>query len=460
MGMGATHFLLLMLSLYGTDAVLHPPRKLRFTSVNTENILHWDPAVNYSQAVRYNVQYRRYGWNETYIPVKHCTGIPHHHCDLTQETWDFNVQIVAWVRSFVGNITSEWERSDNFKPRDSTSFGLPSFNVEAKPDIIRVNISPPTLHWKGRNRSMEEVFTNNTLMYIVHIHVNNTDKSEERKSSRELNVTVQPGETYCVKVKAILIADNRVGNFTEEKCVTIPILDSASNMTNIIYGVTSAAFILFTLSFCLGMFCWHYLKKETTIPTVLKSLDKNKKSLSIMDYLSLIDDVVVQQVLADSTLLSSCKIQEQDDLWPVLKIKEASSVDSGIDIGGNSSDQVTVFCEPLNPYMQQTPETSSQRSTSPKDSQDDSQPKESCLINVPEVLNIPIAGMGSISPSGYRKQTARTDAVSIQPESSVEGQTVQDICPPFVSVPDIDMSNDFSKGFLSLDDVLLMDNGL
>ncbi|XP_048418437.1 interleukin-20 receptor subunit alpha-like isoform X1 [Stegostoma tigrinum] len=457
--MGTTYFLLLMLSLYGADAVLHPPRNLRFSSVNSENILHWDPPLDYSPAVRYDVQYFRYGWNVTYTPVSHCTGIPHHHCDLTQETWDFNMQIIARIRSFIGNVTSDWERSDMFKPLDSTSFGLAPFDVQAEHNIIRVNISAPTLHWGGRTRSMEELF-NNSLMYIVLIRVNNTDKSEEFRSSGELNATMlQPGETYCIKVKAILSMDTREGNFTEEKCITIKIRDPALKATpNIIFGVISAVFILFTLSFCLGMFCWHYLKKKTTFPTVLKSLDKNKKSLSIMDYLSLIDDVVVQQMPADCTLLSSCKIQEQDDLWPELKIKEASSVDSGIDIGGNSSDQMTGFCEPLNPYMQQTPETSNQRNISARDTQDDSLPKESCLINVPEAVDVPTTGARTISPSGYQKQTPKTVAVSVQDESNVETQTVQDIGPSFISTSDIDMTG-FSRGFLSLDDVLLMDNG-
>ncbi|XP_067910192.1 interleukin-20 receptor subunit alpha-like isoform X2 [Heterodontus francisci] len=456
--------LLLMFTLSGADTLLQPPGNLYFTSLNTENVFHWNPVQNYSQAIRYDVEYCRYGYNEKCIPVTHCTGISHHHCDLTQETWDFNVEIIARVRSVIGNATSEWERSEHFKPLDSTSLGLPSFNIKAEHNMIRISISPPTLHTRGRNRSMEELF-GSLFMYIVYIRANNTDKPEELESSGELNKTeVKSGNTYCISVRAVVKGDPRQGNVTEEKCAAIPdpVLESS---INIIFGVISAALILFTLCFCLGLSCWYYLKKQSTIPAVLKSLDKNKKCLSIMDYLSLIEDVVVQQVLADSSPISSTRIQEQDDLWPELKIKEASSVDSGIDIGSHFSDRLHALCEPLNPYMQQTPECSSHQCSShqcssPEGSQNHSQPQESCLINIPDTINTPDNGVGSITSSGYQRQTPRTNTTSEQDECSVPAQNDRGTSPCFISTPDSNITEGFAKGFLSLDDVMLTENGL
>ncbi|XP_078389176.1 interferon alpha/beta receptor 2-like [Cetorhinus maximus] len=462
MGLCNRAFLLLIFILPGTDAILQPPRNLYFTSANAKNILHWNPAQNYSQIIRYDVQYLRYEYNETYIPVKQCTGISHRHCDLTQETWDFKVEIIAIVRSVNGNITSDWEKSEHFKPQDSIPLGLPSFTIKAEHNVIRVSISPPTLHTGGRKLSMEELF-GESLTYSVYIRANNTNQSEQITSSRELNkTTVQPGETYCISVRAELNNDPRKGNITEEKCATIPFREPDSDTSvNITFGVISAVFILCTLSFCLGMSCWCYLKKQSTIPAVLKSLDKNKKCLSIMDYLSLIEDVVVQQAFADSSLIGPCKIQERDDLWSELKIKEASSLDSGIDIGSNSSGQIPSFCEPLNPYMQQTPESSGQRSGSPGDDRDNSQPKESCSISVPDTTSEPADGEGSIiTPSGYQRQIPRTNAASEQEECSVPAQTVQDMSPCSIPISDVNITESFSKAFLSLDDVMLMDNGL
>ncbi|XP_078055330.1 interleukin-20 receptor subunit alpha-like [Mustelus asterias] len=456
-----TTFLFLLPILSGADAGLQPPKDLHFTSSVTKNIFHWSPAQGYSQTVRYDVQYLRYGQMEKFIAVKHCTGISHHHCDLTQETLDFKVEIIARVRCVVGNRTSEWERSEHFKPLDSISLGVPSFNIKAEHNMIHVSISPPTLCVGGRNVSMEELF-NSSLMYIVYVRENGNDKPEEVKCSRELiKSTVLPGKTYCISVRAKSNQDEREGNVTEEICVTIPIPNPALDTSiNVIFGVISAVFILFSLSFCLGVACWSYLKKQSTIPAVLKSLDKNKKSLSIMDYLSLIEDVVVQQVLADIPLVSPRKLQEQDDLWPELKIKGAPSVDSGIDIGSGSSGQMPSLCEPLNPYMQQTPESSSQRSVSPEGDQDNSQPTQSCLINIPDIINTPADGEGSITSSGYQRQTPKTNTASEHEECSTPVQTVHGISPWSVPILDINVTEGFTRGLLSLDDVMLTDNRL
>ncbi|XP_038635724.1 interleukin-20 receptor subunit alpha-like [Scyliorhinus canicula] len=459
MAIWITAFLLLASILSGAEAGLQPPGNLHFTSNNGKNIFHWNPAQRHSQIIRYDVQYLRYGQVETFIPVKHCTGIPHHHCDLTQETWDFKVEIIARVRSVIGNITSEWERSENFNPLEYIPLGFPSFNIKAECNMIRVNISPPTLQTGGRNLSMEELL-GKPFLYIVYLRENSTDKApEEVVSSGELNkTTVLPGKTYCVSVRAVLNGDTKEGNATEEKCATIPITDPVLDTS--IFGVISAVFLIFSLSLCLGMACWLYLKKQSTIPAVLKSLDKNKKCLSLMDYLSLIEDVVVQQVFADSTLIGPCKIQEQDDLWSELKIREASSVDSGIDIGSGSSGPTPSFCEPLNPYMQQTPESSSQRSVSPEGDQNNSQPKESCLINIPDTINAAADTEESIMSSGYQRQTPRTNAASEQEECTDPAQTAHNMHPCSIPTLDVNITEGFSKGFLSLDDVLLTDNGM
>ncbi|GCB66380.1 hypothetical protein scyTo_0004955 [Scyliorhinus torazame] len=462
MAIRITALLLLASILSGAEAGLQPPGNLHFTANNGKNIFHWNPAQRHSQIIRYDVQYLRYGQVETFIPVKHCTSIPHHHCDLTQETWDFKVEIIARVRSIIGNITSEWERSENFNPLDSIPLGLPSFTIKAERNMIRVNISAPTLQTGGRNLSMEELL-GKPFMYIVSLRENSTGKQpEEVESSGELNkTTVLPGKTYCVSVRAVLNEDTREGNATEEKCATIPITDPAWDTSiNIIFGVISAIFLIFSLSLCLGMACWHSLKKQSTIPAVLKSLDRNKKCLSIMDYLSLIEDVVVQQVFADGALIGPCKIQEQDDLWSELKIREASSVDSGIDIGSGSSGPTPLLCEPSNPYMQQTPESSSQRSVSLGGDQNSSQPKESCLINIPETINAAADTEESITSSGYQRQTPRTNATLEQEECSDPAQMAHNIRPCSIPTLDVNITEGFSKGFLSLDDVLLTDNGM
>ncbi|XP_051895774.1 interleukin-10 receptor subunit alpha-like [Pristis pectinata] len=455
-----TTHLLLWITLSGAETTLWPPENPHFVSVNTENIFHWSPARNDSQQVRYDVQYCRYGYDEDCIPVPHCTGTSHHYCDLTEETWDFNISFIAGVRSVIGNTTSKWERTNHFKPFDSTSLGLPSFDTKADRNEITVRIFPPTLHTAKRNRSMEELYPD-SLKYIIYIRANDTERSMESQSSGELFTTkVRPGNIYCIRVRAKVNGDERKSNFTEEKCVDVPTPNpDLERLIDVVFGVIGAVIALIVVCFCLVMICQNYLKKQRTTPAVLKSFEKNKKFLNIMDYRSLTEDVVVQKVFADDAHHGVTRTLEQDDPWLDQKIKEASSVDSGIDIGSHLSDRMMLLSEPLNRYMQQTPDSSSLQSTNPECGQNSCQPVSFSSVHIPDATSEPGDSTGSISISGYQRQMPRTNAASEQEASSTSEQTIEDSPPCLISISDISITEDLTRGFLSLGDVMLMENG-
>ncbi|XP_059812862.1 interleukin-20 receptor subunit alpha-like [Hypanus sabinus] len=443
-----TVLLLLGITLSGSETVLSPPEELYFLSVNTENILHWNPAQNNSQHVRYDVEYCRYGYGEDFIPVSNCTGISHHYCDLTEETWNLSISFQVRVRSVIGNTTSKWERSNRFKPYDATALGLPSFDVKIDHNKITVRVFPPTLHTAKRNRSMEDVFKD-SMMYFIYIRGNGINESAEHRSSKEPYIKTEEllGSTYCIKVRAKLTGDERESNITEEKCVEIP---TNPDEFQVVSSVIGTVFILIFICFCLRLVYHYYLKKQRTTPAVLKSFEKNKKFLNIRYYLSLTEDVVVQKVFAVDAHPGVTKTLEQDEPWLDQKIKEASSVDSGIDIGSQSSDRVVLLSEPLNRYMQQTPDSSSLQSTSPECGQSRSQPIDFSSVDIPDTTDEPGDNTGSINISGYQRQMPRTNM----------GQEpiVEDSLPCCISLSDISVTEELTRGFLNLDDVMLMEN--
>ncbi|XP_069750895.1 interleukin-20 receptor subunit alpha-like isoform X2 [Narcine bancroftii] len=441
----------------GAETILWPPENPHFISVNTENIFHWSPARNNSQHVRYDVQYCRYGYDEECIPVPHCRGISHHYCDLTEETWQFSISYKAGVRSVIANTTSKWERTNRFKPLHSTSLGLPSFETKVDDNMFSVKVFPPTLHTAKRNRSMAELYPY-SLIYIIYIHANDTGRSEEIQSRGELNRTnVRPGNIYCIKVRAHLNGDGRKSNITEEKCIEIPApsLDFRS-LIDIIFGVIGAVSILSFICFWLGIFCRHYLKKQRTIPAVLESFGENKKFSSVMDSPSLTENVVVQKVFADDAHHRVTKNLELDDVWLDQKITETCSVDSGIDIGSHLLDRMMLVSEPLNPYMQQTPDSSSLQSNNPECGQNSSQPVNFSSIRIPDSMSEPDHNTASMTTSGYQRQMPKTNAASEWDESSSPAQPVHNLFPCLTSISDPIVTN----GCFSLNDVILVENEL
>ncbi|XP_062894739.1 interleukin-20 receptor subunit alpha-like [Mobula hypostoma] len=443
-----TILLLLGINLSGSETILSPPENLHFVSVNTENIFHWSPAQNNSQHVRYDVEYCRYGYGEEFIPVSSCTGISHHYCDLTEETWNFTVTFLVRVRSVIGNTTSNWESFERFQPYDATALGSPSFYIKVNDNKITVRVFPPTLHTAKRNRSMEDVFKD-SMLYVIYTCGNGINRSDEIRGSKEPFRTNKepPGASYCIRVRAKLDGDKRESNITEEKCVEIP---TNPDEFHVISAVIGAVATLMIVCFCLRLVCHYYLKKQRTTPAVLKSFEKNKKFLNIKYYLSLTEDVVVQKVFAVDAHPGVTRTLEQDEPWLDQKIKEASSVDSGIDIGSQSSDRMVLLSEPLNRYMQQTPDSSSLQSTNPECGQSRSQPVDFCSVHIPDATDEPGDSTGSLNISGYQRQMPRTNVG--------QEQIVEDSLPCCISLSDISVTEDFTKGFLNLDDVMLMEN--
>ncbi|XP_078282871.1 interleukin-10 receptor subunit alpha-like [Rhinoraja longicauda] len=450
--------LTLVTTLTAAEIILQPPKCPHFNSVNTENILHWSPAENGSQHIRYDVQYHRYGHDEESIPVSHCTGTAHCYCDLTEETWDVNITYYTYVRSVIGNTTSEWERTI-FRPFDSTLLGLPSFVTEVEQDMITVQLFPPTLYTAKRNRSMEDVYPHR-LKYIIYINASDTDRPEEIHSSGTPSKTaVRPGNMYCISIRAHLEGDSRKSNITEKKCIQIPNPD-LETLINTVVGVFGAATTLLVLSFCLAMFCRHYVKQRRATPAVLETFGKNSKFLSKMNYLGFTEDVVVQKVFADGAHHSVTRTLDQDDTWPEQKMREASSVDSGIDIGSNTSGRAVLFDEVMNLYRQQTPDSSGVQSTDSECGQNSCQPINVCSVHIPAARTVLGNRTGDTTGSGYQRQMPRTHVDPEAAMSSMMAEPGPDAQPCTIPVTGITVAQDFTNTPLTLGDVMFMDNEL
>lgn len=458
----------LAITLAAADIILQPPLHPHFNSVNTENIFHWSPAENGPQHIRYDVQYCRYGHDEDPIPVSHCTGIPHCYCDLTEQTWDVNITYSVSVRSVIGNTSSTWEGTI-FKPFDSTLLGLPSFVTEVEHDVITVRLFPPTLYTAKRNRSMGDVYPQG-LKYIIYVHANDTDRSENIHSSgAPVKPTVRPGTIYCISVRVQLHGDARKSNITEEKCIKIPTPNpDLETLINTVVGVVGTTITLFVLCFCLAMFCRSYLKERRMTPAVLETFGKTRKFLSRMDYMSFTEDVVVQKVFADGAHHPVTKILDQDDPWPEQKMREASSVDSGIDIGSHSPGRIVLIGEVMNLYRQQTPDSSGVQSTDSSGvqstdcecGQTSSQPGNACSVHIPAAS--PDLGECSTGTAdlGYQRQTPRVNDDSVAAMSSVMAEPTPDSPSCTISISGITVAQDFTNTFLTLSDVMIMDNEL
>uniref|UniRef100_A0A4W3HG39 Uncharacterized protein n=1 Tax=Callorhinchus milii TaxID=7868 RepID=A0A4W3HG39_CALMI len=485
MAFRVTAILLCLASLSGADSSLSAPEDLHFVSVNTENILHWRPPSDSPTPALYDVQYTRYGVG-IWIEVPHCTHISNWSCDLTLETWEFNDTFITRVRRVVENVTSEWQVADYFTPIESTSLSCPTFEVKADLKQIVVSINPLVLQRGSLFRAMTDIF-GSALVNKIRLRKNGSDQHvwEFKALGSWRSMELKPGEVYCVSVQTSISTRPNHSNFSSEKCQHIPQLPQGLEIGNVAIGAASAVvFTIVVLCVFFGIF-YHHRSKKPEIPSVLKSFVKsNSKCRSLMDYPMLMDEVVLQ-VFFDTNSKLLCSPPEQGDAWRDVNIAQASSVDSGIDLSGQSgsqtsgqsggrmsrqfagqtsaqsagqasgqceawsSGQLSIVCdEEPNHYMQQRPE--------PVSLQGPAAGENAVILRSGGILhqNTPDSGL-SPDVSGYQKQSSNPASSTQHGGMSLASPPQQDTALGFSTPGHLDTVDCFSNGLLTLDDLVM-----
>uniref|UniRef100_UPI003AADFA2A interleukin-22 receptor subunit alpha-2 n=1 Tax=Centroberyx gerrardi TaxID=166262 RepID=UPI003AADFA2A len=192
---------------------LAPPVKVRFNSVDYENILHWTPPSN-NTSVQYDVQWKIYGETQ-WLDVEGCQGIHKHHCDLSSLTSDLREWYYARVHACsLPSSRSAWALSPRFSPRWNTKISAPAVRLNATEKGIVVHVKPPrSLAQKMQNRLCCKV-------YLIHTsgeeEVFEIDCSSKRLILNELNHETK----YCLQAQTLIPLQGKSSERSFPKCAT------------------------------------------------------------------------------------------------------------------------------------------------------------------------------------------------------------------------------------------------
>ncbi|KAM4701007.1 uncharacterized protein O3C94_002021 [Discoglossus pictus] len=193
------------------SSLLVPPRNITLISENFQHVLKWKDENE--PPGYYCVQYKElYELEER--PVDKCCNITPQSCDLTDYFTDINEIYRAAVRSFRGNLTTEWSWSPSLCPLENTRLGPPIVDVVASEGSINVTIRPPKSHLKSTDgKSTLSMLNYDIYVKLIYtIEVVRTDKAHwsnirltEEASTETFTTTIPdllPNTNYCISVSA------------------------------------------------------------------------------------------------------------------------------------------------------------------------------------------------------------------------------------------------------------------
>ncbi|XP_032886255.1 interferon lambda receptor 1-like isoform X2 [Amblyraja radiata] len=136
-----TVFIHLLLCVFGQ---LVAPQDVQLTSENFRYIVTWKPGVGTSPDTRYTVEISNLNNAQgKFTPVKRCTNITAHSCDLSRRFKSFSNLYWAQVKSVTNQSESSWVESKELLPIRDTIVGPPIVMVESNLQIIEVTLDMP-----------------------------------------------------------------------------------------------------------------------------------------------------------------------------------------------------------------------------------------------------------------------------------------------------------------------------
>ncbi|KAI1886416.1 hypothetical protein AGOR_G00213790 [Albula goreensis] len=198
------------------------PQRVKFHSLDYQNILHWKHYSSSLRTPRYFVQYKIYG-QKHWTDVAHCQGIREQLCDVTQQTAETRDWYYARVRAAMPGVLSSWALSPRFNPHLETSVSPPGLRLNVTEQGIVVRLRPPTSPFRRRNGSSITMRKLHRLLYRVYLFRNNTVKVQ-----RELHSCVQQlliaglrrSTTYCLQAQVHLPELGRSSTKSQTACIT------------------------------------------------------------------------------------------------------------------------------------------------------------------------------------------------------------------------------------------------
>ncbi|XP_037541044.1 interleukin-20 receptor subunit alpha [Nematolebias whitei] len=255
------------------------PIKVRFSSVNLRNVLHWLPG-NDSLDTKFTVQYAVYGKpiknaegkSEIWRPVQECRKITRTWCDLSNETKAEEQGYFARVRAIGSQSSSTWVVTPRFDPKSETVFGAPEVSVEIENNSAIISLKGPMRYLSNTARlhPMKEVYPHMSYNLSIHnTHLNQVQYIPVVTSPYKYQL-MEYNTKYCFSAKTRFLTIQMKSKSSVWHCITTPKDPVIEQLQSSLVGIVVPGLCI-CMFVVIGYILYHYLTgNDQKIPRTLK----------------------------------------------------------------------------------------------------------------------------------------------------------------------------------------------
>ncbi|XP_051689577.2 interferon alpha/beta receptor 1 isoform X1 [Oryctolagus cuniculus] len=191
---------------------LESPQNVEVSIMDDNFTLKWNRSNESVPNVTFSADYQMSEMNN-WIQLPGCQYVADTECTFSFLKLNVLDEITLRIRAERGNSTSAWYIVDSFIPFLKAQIGPPEVHLEAEDKAVKINISPPGKQMWSMDRSR--------FIYSVVIWENSA-RTEERTETvypRDMIYKLSPETTYCLKVRAELPLQKKVGVYSAVHCV-------------------------------------------------------------------------------------------------------------------------------------------------------------------------------------------------------------------------------------------------
>ncbi|XP_014699230.3 interferon alpha/beta receptor 1 [Equus asinus] len=194
---------------------LKSPQNVEVYIVDDSCILKWSKSDEFVSNVTFSVDYQIPEIDD-WIKLPGCQYVTSTQCDFSSLQLNVYDEVKLRVRAEKGNDTSPWYEVDSFIPFQKAQIGPPEVHLEAEDRAVILNISPP-----GTQDSVMWAMDSSSFTYSLVIWKNSSsgEKRTETVYPRDKIYKLSPETTYCLKVRARLRVQRKVGLYSPVSCI-------------------------------------------------------------------------------------------------------------------------------------------------------------------------------------------------------------------------------------------------
>ncbi|XP_012373471.1 interferon alpha/beta receptor 1 [Dasypus novemcinctus] len=219
---------------------LKSPQNVEVDIIDDSFILKWKRSGDSVKNVTFSADYQISGM-DNWIKLPGCQSVTSTECNFSSVKLNVYEKIKLRIRAEKGNHTSPWYEVDSFIPFQKAQIGPPEVHLEAEDKAIVINISPP-----GTEDSVMWAMDRSRFTYILVIWKNSSsvEKRTETVDFRHKIHKLSPETMYCLKVKARLRLQRKVGFYSPVYCINTTVENKLPAPENIEVSAKNQSYVL------------------------------------------------------------------------------------------------------------------------------------------------------------------------------------------------------------------------